>query len=300
MLASISYKPVQRIGPLSPHGVGTAAGFFLGAMVMGRRAERKGIPRQEVYNACTWAAPGAIVGARLFYVLAHRSDFESLADVLAVWRGGLTMFGGFVGGLGLGILYMRRHGLPVPRMLDAAAPGFVVGVMVGRIGDLVIADHLGGATRFFLGYRIPEGADLAPGYGPPTYVPGAVVHQTALYDLLGLVVLAGVLALLGRRRLAEGALFAGFAIWYGLQRFLIDFTRNRELIESNFFGLSGSQWAGLAFAAAGAAWLLRLLGPRARPAAQIAPSPPAAAIPAVADTQADIQRWDDESPNPSG
>jgi phosphatidylglycerol:prolipoprotein diacylglycerol transferase len=278
LLAYISYEPIQRVhlGPLSisPHGVGTAAGFLFGAMLMARAGERRGLSRSDVYNAVTWAAPGVIVGARGFYVLAHLSEYQTLRDVVSVWQGGLTMFGGFAGGIALGLLYMRRHNMPIATSMDAAAPGFVAGVMIGRIGDLIIADHLGHSTRFLLGYRIPRGATLAPGFGPPTYVPGEVVHQTALYDLAGALVLAGALALLARRRPAAGTLFGFFAAWYGLQRFGIDFTRNRELIESSYFGLSGSQWAGLLFAAIGVGTMLRAWSrSRARGAAPAVPEP---------------------------
>src|SRR5687768_5347615 len=98
MLAQISYQPVQRWGVgafgVSPHGVGTAGGFMLGVALMARAAERRGIPREQVHKATTWGAVGALIGSRGFYVLAHLSDFDSLAEVLAVWRGGLTMFGG--------------------------------------------------------------------------------------------------------------------------------------------------------------------------------------------------------------
>lgn len=259
LLAAFTYDPIQAWGPVSPHGIGTAGGFLAGAFLMARRAEPRGIPKTEVYNAVTWGAVGAILGARGFYVLAHLSEFDSVRDMLAVWEGGLTMFGGFVGGLVLGLGYLRRHGFDIPVALDAAAPGFVVGVIIGRIGDIVIADHLGRPTDFFAGYRIPD-ADLAPGYGPPVYVPGEVVHHTAVYDLLGALVLLGFIYLVGRRASHPGVLFATFAVWYGAQRLLIDFTRNRELIESFFFGLSGSQWAGIGFALGGTYALLRMRG----------------------------------------
>ncbi|MGH2759388.1 MAG: prolipoprotein diacylglyceryl transferase [Actinomycetota bacterium] len=277
LLAAITYEPIQRIGPVSPHGVGTALGFFAGAYLMARRAEPRGIPRTEIYNAVTWGALGAIIGARGFYVLGHLDDYQTLRDILAVWEGGLTMFGGFVGGLLFGLSYLRRKGLNIPVALDAAAPGFVVGVIIGRIGDIIIADHLGRRTDFFLGYKIPAAGEIAPGYGPPTYVPGAVVHHTALYDLIGALVLLAVIYTIGRRNRRPGTLFATFALWYGAQRFLIDFTRNRELIESVYFGFSGSQWAGLAFASAGLAALYRLSrrAPAPPPAVPVpAPGPP--------------------------
>ncbi len=268
---------MERWGPVSPHGVGTAVGFFAGAWLMARRAEPRGIPRNDVYNAVTWGAIGAVIGARGFYVLGHLDQFNSIGDMLAVWEGGLTMFGGFIGGLLLGLWYLRRHGFKIPPALDAAAPGFVVGVIFGRIGDIIIADHLGRVTNFFLGYRIPN-AKIAPGYGPPTYVPGAVVHHTALYDLAGALVLLGFLYLVDRRKPRTGTLFAAFSVWYGLQRFFIDFTRNRELIESVFFGLSGSQWAGLAFAAGGVSALFRISRRTTSPEISV-PEPVSAVIP---------------------
>ncbi|MEX2394178.1 MAG: prolipoprotein diacylglyceryl transferase family protein [Actinomycetota bacterium] len=273
LLASISYDPVQRWGPVSPHGVGTAVGFFLGAWLMARRAEPNGIPKSEVYNAVTWGAVGAIIGARGFYVLGHLSEFGSVRDVLAVWEGGLTMFGGFIGGLALGLAYLKRHGFSIPVALDAAAPGFVVGVMFGRIGDIIIADHLGQPTNFVFGYEIPLGAPIAPGYGPPIYVPGAVVHHTAIYDLIGTLVLFGFLFWLQRRPRKVGTLFAAFSIWYGLQRVLVDFTRNREQIEAVFAGLSGSQWAGIAFALGGAVALYRISRRPETPRADPVPAP---------------------------
>jgi phosphatidylglycerol:prolipoprotein diacylglycerol transferase len=314
LLAAISYQPVQRwsLGPfgVSPHGVGTAAGYLAGVIVMTRAAERRGIPRAEVHNAATWGAVGAIIGARGFYVLAHLSDFPSIADVLAVWRGGLTMFGGFAVGLAFAFVYFRRHAIDIARAMDAAAPGFVIAVMIGRIGDLIIADHLGRATGFVLGYKIPRGANLAPGFGPPTYVPGAVVHQTALYDFVGLAVLGGVVALLARRTPRPGTLYAAFATWYGLQRFVIDFTRNRDLIESNFFGLSGSQWAGILFAAIGIGALVRIHTAAAAAVAQPeapaiegeapVPAPVIAPPPAVLDLdEIERARWEDEAPGPT-
>lgn len=287
LLAAFTYKPTQRWWLVSPHGLGTALGFFAGAYLMARRAEPRGIPRTEVYNAVTWGALGAIIGARGFYVLGHLDDFQTWRDMLAVWEGGLTMFGGFVGGLVLGLSYLKRRSFHIPSALDAAAPGFAIGVIIGRIGDVVIADHLGHRTSFFLGYKIPADAEIAPGYGPPTYVPGAVVHHTAVYDLIGALVLLGVLFGLDRRwgQRKPGALFAVFALWYGIQRFLVDFTRNRELIESVYFGFSGSQWAGLLFAAAGLAGLYRAsrrasTAPRAATVpAVVPPSTPAASAP---------------------
>src|SRR5438552_5929087 len=161
-------------------------------------AAAKGIPEEDVYPMLTWAAVGAILGARVAYVLNHLSDYSNILDAFRVWQGGISLLGGFFGAIlfGIPVMYRRRHSFW--RVMDAAAPGMALGVVIGRIGDLIVADHLGKTTSFFLGYKCPP-ADVSTafpcnghGFGPN--VPGMIVHQTALYDLiLTVVLLAGLL-----------------------------------------------------------------------------------------------------------
>ncbi|HVF04922.1 MAG TPA: prolipoprotein diacylglyceryl transferase family protein [Frankiaceae bacterium] len=261
--ASLSWPPVQRILFVSPHGIGSAAGFLAGAALLLREVRRRGdLDEQVVVRALTWAAFGAIVGARLDYVVSHPGDWESVWDALALWEGGLALFGGFIGGVLAALPILIRAKVHLPRFLDAAAPGFALGVVIGRIGDLVIWDHLGdvahGAWRT-VGLTIKEGYDLAPGFGPSPAVPlpagttcdqaleqstrfyaGCTYHQPAMYDLLGALVLFGVLLLIRRRaRARAGVSILTWGAWYGVQRFSIDFTRS---IDERIGGLTGTQW----------------------------------------------------------
>src|SRR5437762_1852821 len=85
VLAEISYHPLVHvhIGPLSisPHGVGIAVGFLAGARLMLPEATRKGIRDEQVYAMLTRAAIGAIIGARLAYVVNHAGDYSSFWDI---------------------------------------------------------------------------------------------------------------------------------------------------------------------------------------------------------------------------
>ncbi len=259
---SLTWSPVQRVLFVSPHGVGSAGGFLAGASLLVREIRRRGgVDEQMVVRALTWAAVGAIAGARLDYIVSHPRDFSSVYDAVALWKGGLAMFGGFIGGVLAALPILRRANVHLPRFLDAAAPGFALGVVVGRIGDLVIWDHLGdvahGWTRTF-GLTIKEGYDLAPGFGPSPAVPlpagetcdgaakahqffaGCTYHQPALYDFLGALVLFGVLLWVRRRaRARAGVSILLWGAWYGTERLVIDFTRS---IDERFGGLTGTQW----------------------------------------------------------
>src|SRR5438105_12322087 len=166
-------------------------------------AAAKGIPEEDVYPMLTWAAVGAIVGARVAYVLNHAGDYSSIVDVFKVWQGGISLLGGFFGAilLGLPVMYRRRHSFW--KVMDAAAPGMALGVVIGRIGDLIVADHLGKTTSFFLGYRCP-GLDVKTASPcAPTHLTdrtvGAVVHQTALYDFVSTIFLLAFLLRLRRK-----------------------------------------------------------------------------------------------------
>lgn len=238
MLGAISYDPIVKIelGPLglSPHGIGIAVGFLAGAALMLRAAEKKGISEDAVYSILIRALIGSIIGARFAYVLNHFSDFESPVEILQIWKGGISLLGGIIGGIAVPCLWARRNGVSFWKATDAAAPGLALGIVIGRLGDLIVGDHLGKPTRFILGYLCP-GASVDTASPCP---PGVVVHQTALYDLLLTAVLLGLLLWLRRRDRFDGFLILTFGAVYGAQRLLEDFFRE----DVRRFGLTGSQW----------------------------------------------------------
>ena len=239
MLAAISYHPIVRIHlgplPISPHGIGIAVGFLIGARLMVPAAERKGITAEQVYALLTRAAIGAVIGARLAYVANHLSDYGSILDALKVWKGGISLLGGIFGAIALALPKMRSERLSFWKVMDAAAPGIALGIIIGRIGDLIVADHLGKTTDFFLGYKCPYVQTASP------CIPGTVVHQTALYDFFDTIVLLGALLRLRQRDRYDGFLIVVFGAWYGAMRVVEDFLRE----DVRHFGLTGSQWTAL-------------------------------------------------------
>jgi phosphatidylglycerol:prolipoprotein diacylglycerol transferase len=263
--AALTWPPVQRLLFVSPHGIGSAGGFLLGAALLLREVRRRDLDEQVVVRALTWAAIGAIVGARLDYVVSHPGAFDSLYDAIALWEGGIAMFGGFIGGLAAALPVLIRNRVHLPRFLDAAAPGFAIGIVIGRIGDLVIWDHLGDPSTNPLALTIKEGYHLAPGFGPTParalpanltceaaaktqqFFAGCSYHQPAMYDLFGALALLGVLLLVRHRgRARAGVSILLWGAWYGTQRLVVDVTRS---IDEKFHGLSGTQWIAAVLAA---------------------------------------------------
>ena len=243
MITLLQFDPIVylHLGPLrvSPHGIATAVGFVAGARLLLPATRTRGIDDDLVYSMLYRAAIGALVGARLAYALNHFSEYsDDPLSALRIWEGGLSLFGGIAGGVLAAVPIMRRHRLPFWSLMDAAAPGLALGIAIGRVGDLIVGDHLGRPTSFLLAFECTE-ADTASPCVAPT---GSGVHLPALYDLISATVLLAVLLVLRRRARREGFLILFASAWYGAGRFLEDFYRIDDEVA---FSLSGSQISAL-------------------------------------------------------
>ncbi|HUH08351.1 MAG TPA: prolipoprotein diacylglyceryl transferase family protein, partial [Egibacteraceae bacterium] len=273
MLAELRWPILERIplfGDLavSPHGISIALGFLIGAQFAFRRASLRGIARRPtaripeiMQGLATRGAIGAIIGARFFYVVSNLELFpiERAVDVLSwfrIWEGGISLLGGIAGGIAAGLPYAWRNRFRVTLLLDSVAPGVAVGIFIGRIGDLVIGEHLGGPTDFILGWRCTGNLrdPLAPYPWPGPVEQGCydvALHQTALYDFLAAGLVLAVIMLLERRPRFDGFFMVVFAVLYGGGRFLSDFIRPEKMVA----GLTGSQLTSLAAIAVALSWV---------------------------------------------
>ncbi len=283
-LAAIGWKVLDRFHfgssfAISPHGLGIAIGYLAGAYVLLFEAKRRGIAEDKASSMVFWALVGAIVGARLFYVIGHFSEFNNVGDMLAVYKGGISLIGGIFGAVIAAYPIMRKNHLGFLRAMDTAAIGLPLGIVIGRIGDLVIGDHLGKPTSWLLAFQYHGGnlsgfecagsactITLARGHtelitrshavlrsATGHVTTGIGVHQTALYDFISTMVLVSVLVWMNRTPRRTGVLFLTFTTWYGLGRVITDFLR----IDKTFFGLTGSQWSSLAVVLLSVATLVR-------------------------------------------
>jgi phosphatidylglycerol:prolipoprotein diacylglycerol transferase len=245
-IVKIGIGPVQ----VSPHGIFTAIGFIAGARLLLATTRRQGIDDELVYSMLTRAAIGALIGARMAYALNHWADYsDDPLSALAVWEGGISLFGGIFGGVLAAVPVMYRARLSFWRLMDAAAPGLALGILIGRIGDLLVGDHLGKPTDFVLGFRC-TGEETASHCAAAL---GEGVHPPALYDMANAGSLLIALLVLRRRPRWDGFLILVFAAWYGAGRFVEDFFR---IDDAFVLGLSGSQVTAFTLVVVAGAWLV--------------------------------------------
>jgi phosphatidylglycerol:prolipoprotein diacylglycerol transferase len=232
-----------------------------------------------------WGVIGAIIGARLLHVI-DQWDFYARdpISILRVNEGGLAIYGTIVGGPVAGAIYAWRRGLNVARLADVAAPPLILGMAIGRIGDVINGEHHGAHA---------QGFPLAVVYTNPNTLGeiGVPVHLAVGYELvMDLVIFAGLVWLargiirLPNGRLAfnwqpryprDGMLFWLYLCLYSLGRFFIQFYR----LDTPFaLGLSQAQLVSVVTAMA-AVWMLvfqyqraRKLGPSVREFAPASPT----------------------------
>jgi len=131
------------------YGVMIATACFVAVWIAGKEGERKGIGKEKIWDFSLYAIIGAIIGARLYYVVffnwAQLWDYP--LSVFAVWQGGLAIHGGILGGLLVSVLYTKRNRISFWKFADTVAPSLILGQAIGRIGCFLNGDAHGYPTE---------------------------------------------------------------------------------------------------------------------------------------------------------
>ena len=234
------------------HSLITALSVVLAVYLIGRWGKRAGLEASVVSSVAMWAIPGGIVGARLVYIIDNWGFYSANpGQIVAVWSGGIAVYGAIAGGVLAGGAYALWKRYPVRRLLDLSAPGLVLAQGVGRIGDLINGEHF--STPSDLPWAVVYTHPASPGFGmPPT-------HPSVGYEMLADLALFGLLWLARGRLRPEGALFALYAALYAIVR--LAFSPLRLDSNSYALGLSQQGWISVVVLA-GAMVALLYLRPR--------------------------------------
>lgn len=239
-MIDINWNPAPYLGPIpiNWYGITYMLGFLAGGYLTWRWAPRLDIPREKVEALLLWIMVGTVAGARLYYI-AQNDPGAYLSEpwrILAVWEGGLAYFGGLFGATLAAFLYTRRERLRFSHAADLFAPAIPVGSAIGRVSCGLAGMDYGTSTSLPWGVVYTNPNSYAP-------VDGLARHPVQFYELLGDLVIAGMLIKL-RSRLPNGALFVLYLILFGAFRFILFFVRGD--VSPVALGLKNAQWTALA------------------------------------------------------
>src|SRR5690349_3888835 len=217
------YPTFFRVGSfeVTSFGVMVALGALIGLWVFGRELARSGLPA-SAGDAAMAGVFGGLLGAKLLWVAEHLGE-EPFRDLI-LSRGGMSWFGGLVGGVVTALLVMGRMRLPIVPTLAASTPALAIGHAIGRIGCFLVGDDYGRPTDLPWAVAFPKGL-------PPTDIP---VHPTQLYEMVLLLPIAWLLVRWRRAGVADRVVVGRYLVMVGVVRFGIEFIRVNEPVLGSF------------------------------------------------------------------
>jgi prolipoprotein diacylglyceryl transferase len=242
------------IGPLFVHAYGLAYVLAVAAAILVTRWRwrRAGGDPDLCYEAAAWGFPAGLIGGRIYFLITTPSQIPPhWWGFLAIWKGGLGIWGGIFGGV-LGGLYIVRKRLTrgdVLRFMDATAPGLLVAQSIGRIGNYFNQELFGKPST------LPWALKISPEHRPSGFETHATFQPTFLYEIIWNLGLAGFLIWLGyRRRIKPPGLMALYVAGYAGFRL---FEENLRIDYSvHVLGMRLNFWIALLVCLAGLAWFV--------------------------------------------
>ena len=232
------YPVLFRLGDFEVTSFGVMVGLaaLVGLWLFRRELRSSGLPL-DATDAGLIGVIGGFLGAKLLWTVEHATEAPVLELLLS--RGGLSWYGGLIGGVGIGLAYIAFKRWPIVPILAAATPALAFGHLIGRIGCFLVGDDYGTPSTLPWAVAFPDGL-------PPTTVP---VHPTQLYEAIGLGLLGWALTQWRRRGVSDATVLGRYLVTAGVLRFGIEFLRVNERVA---FGLSVAHFVSLAAIALGA------------------------------------------------
>lgn len=189
-------------------------GVTVAALITARRWMAQGGSGELIFELTLVSTAFGLVGGRLYHVI---TSYDQLGDEwyapFAIWEGGLGIWGAIAAGTAAGAVYLRRRGVSVTAMMDAAAPGMLIGQGIGRMGNYFNQELFGSPST------LPWALEVDPSRRPDESPLVATYHPTFAYELVWNIVGGIALIVLGRRvRIAPPGIFCLYVAIYSLGR----------------------------------------------------------------------------------
>ena len=218
LAASIPAPSIRDVslGPLDIrlYALCLLAGVVVATWLTMRRWRAMGGDPDLVLEVALWSVLGGLVGGRLYHAITSSDQLgDEWYAPIAIWEGGLGIWGAVLLGVLAGAYVTHRRGASVFAMMDAAAPGILIAQGIGRLGNYFNQELFGGPTD------LPWGLEVDPDRRPDAYPDNPTFHPTFLYEMLWNFGGAALIIWAGKRfRLRPPGVFCLYVAVYSLGR----------------------------------------------------------------------------------
>ncbi len=189
-------------------------------------AKREGSDQVALLDMGIIAIIASVIGARVFHIIVESPMYylEKPIRVFYFWQGGYVSIGAYMFTIAAWLVYFWKRNLSTWRYMDLAAMGVPIIIFFVRVGCLSVGCCYGKPTDFLfhLTFNNPSSVPAAFGYA------GIPLHASQIYFMINAIVMWAVFFLIYRRRKFYGEIISAFFIYYGISRFIIEFTRGDE------------------------------------------------------------------------
>lgn len=256
------FDPIAiQIGPLAIrwYALSYVVALLLGWQYCMRLAKRPPqlVAPQQVDDFLIWATLGVIIGGRLGFVLFYQPSFylANPAEIIKVWKGGMSFHGGLLGVMVAMFVHTRRHGIPFLALTDLITAATPIGLFLGRLANFVNGELWGRRTDGSWGVIFPR-AGSEPRHPSQLYEAG--LEGLLLFIVLAVLIFSRIEAL-RRPGFVSGTFLAG----YGAARIFVEFFRQPDsyIGREGFlaFGTTWGQWLSLPLVVVGVYLIWRAL-----------------------------------------
>ena len=214
------------------YGIIICLGIFAGFGYFSWRAKQQNIVFDDVLDITLVTVITAVAGARLYFVVFYGGYLETsgtflenvlgtLYNIIAVWNGGLAIYGGIIFGA-LAVIFMsRRKKISFFKLADMVTPGVMLGQLIGRWGNFCNGEAFGSETT------LPWRMGLC---NAETHYQTLYVHPTFFYESLWNLIGFILINIFYKKRKYHGEVAVWYFAWYGLGRAFIELLRTDSLM----------------------------------------------------------------------
>ena len=208
------------------YGIVITTGIILAMLYAMYRAKEEGISTDNLLDLAIYTVIFGVIGARAYYVLTSLSEYNSIGEALAIWNGGLAIYGAIIAGAITVFVVCRTKKINVAKALDMVSPAVMIGQILGRWGNFFNGEAYGTeVAEDSIFYFIRMG--LLPNMNSSRTM--YYFHPTFLYESVWNLVGFVIINALYRKKKFDGQICLMYLTWYGFGRMLIEGLRTDSL-----------------------------------------------------------------------